>query len=114
MAAGLPTVPSSLRVVREILDLQRGERVPAFRALVATSAVAFVLRVDARERVLQRETTTQLEDVGLREARERRDDLERVAHGAMGQRCETVEELRGGIRKWVPFERAERDGVHVV
>src|SRR5207237_992331 len=114
MAACLATAPSSLRVVREILDLQRGERLPAFRALVAASAVTFAFRVDARERVLERETAAQLQDIGFGECRERRDHLERVAHGALRQRRETVEELGGGFGKRVFLQRAERDGLQVV
>ena len=51
----IPHTRSGLLVLGDVVDLQHREREPTFGALVAVSAVPPALRIDARERVLQRE-----------------------------------------------------------
>ena len=87
---------STFLVRRRVRHPCRGESGLAFRALVAASAVTFAFRVDARERVLERETAAQLQDIGFGECRERRDE---------------AAEARGLSADGVQEQVAARDGV---
>src|SRR5207249_8825927 len=97
----LRAAPSGLLVLGDVVDLQRREGKPAFGALVAVSAVAPSLWMDARERVLQGEIASEFEDIGLRQPGERRDDFERMLHAALHERREVIEELTRSVRKRV-------------
>src|SRR5258708_2914106 len=81
-----PTRASAPRVVGHVVDLQHRERKPAFGALVAAATVPPCLRIDARQRMPQSETPTQLQHVGLRQRRERGDYFERVRHTTSHER----------------------------
>ena len=67
-------------------------------------------RVDARERVLELEMASELQDVSLVELGERRRDLESMIHGGLHERFDVAEELAAAVREWIPLQRAEGDG----
>jgi hypothetical protein len=67
-------------------------------------------RVDARERVLELEMASELQDVSLVELGERRRDLESMINGGLHERFDVTEELAAAVRERIPLQRAEGDG----
>ena len=53
--------------------------------------------IDARERVLEREIATKVQDLRLVELRERRRDLETMAHGGVNESLDVAEELSAAV-----------------
>src|SRR5262249_14892607 len=100
LTAGTPRRErSDTPVLGDVVDLERGERESTLGALVAVPAVQPSSRIDARERVLQREAAAQLEHVGFRRLRKRRDDLQLVSQAPLHEFAECVEELSGAVRE---------------
>src|SRR5213080_1049383 len=100
---------SATRIRRDVVDAGFLERALTLRALVASAAMNARGRVDARERVLELEMPSELQDVGLVELGERRRDLESMIHGGMHERLDVAEELAAAVRERIPLERAECD-----
>ena len=76
--------------------------------------MAAVVGIDARERVLQRQSSSQLQYIALGQLRERREHLEHVVHPALDEPREPGEERVGGVGERVALQRAQRDLVHPV
>src|SRR5256714_7624497 len=101
---------SAIRIRRDVVDAGFLERTLTLRALVASPAMDARGRVDARERVLELEMASELQDMGLVELGERRRDLEAMIHGGQHERLDVAEELAAAVRERIPLERAESDG----